>query len=351
MWDSAPAWLKEQFKAKSPAKFEKFQQDSQYSTYMGKWVSFFDRGDSAGAMRYFNSLPAWVRERYYGNHPGNMMSDGQHMVYVQTLDRMFSLMDRDEWDAAEKVWNSAPSWLRSWYINHNGKSPFEGGGKGGGIPDAQFRQYTDYMKHWVGLMKQGRDDEADRYFRSLPGWAKEFYLKRNPDKEILMLNDRLFTLAQDYFIADKEEQRAILARNPALAQWLREHDTKKARFDAINYIYSHLPDDPWLRRIYREKYPEVFSPEAAARRSRREIFDVLEDHPDLAKSFLQVYQHLAEGAEEALRWAEPRPEQPVLDRTALQQPRRGMSAEDVALSTPLAVARQRQEREREPMAV
>lgn len=351
MWDNAPKWLADRYQEANPKGFREKMETSQYSTYMGKWVGMFEAGNPDAAMRYFDSLPSWVRERYYENHPGKTMSSGQYSAYGNTLDAMFAQIDKGDWDAARDVWDAAPSWVRSWYVNHNGRTPFEskGGGSGGGISDTQFRSYMAYMKQWVGIMRKGGDAKADAYFRSLPEWAKAFYLKRNPDKSLLMEDDQTFRLAMAYFGADREEQQAMLNRNPALARWLNENDTKAERANALNFIYSRLPDDPWLRRVFRERYPEVFSAEAKGKATEAAIMEVLAKHPDLNKDFMKWYEHITMRVEDALMWMEPRPAPVPFDYAAMRLPNKGMSAEEVAEAGQESPLRSPVEREREPM--
>jgi hypothetical protein len=348
MWDNAPKWLADRYQEANPKGFREKMETSQYSTYMGKWVGMFEAGHPDAAMRYFDSLPAWVRDRYYSNHPGKTMSSGQYSAYGQTLDRMFAQIDAGDWDGARRVWDAAPSWFRSWYVNHNGKTPFEGDGKGGGISDPQFREYMGYMKQWVGIMRQKGDAAADDYFRSLPEWAQAFYLKRNPDKNLLMEEDRTFSIIMDYFTADREEQEAMLRRSPALARWLNENDTAGAKHNALQFIYSRLPNDPWLRRVFRERYPEVFSAEAEGRRTEAAIMEVLAKHPDLNKDFMKWYEHITMRVEDALMWMEPRPKPVPFDYSAMRLPNKGLSAAEVAEAGAESPLRTPVEREREP---
>jgi hypothetical protein len=45
------------------------------------------------------------------------------------------------------------------------------------------------------------------------------------------------------------------------------------------------PGDQWLKRIYREKYPEIFSDEAAGLETLNKVYGRLEEHPDMLPGF------------------------------------------------------------------
>ena len=106
------------------------------------------------------------------------------------------------------------------YIGGSGS----GGSHGPSMSDSQFKQLHGPDEAWVDLMKDGKEDKADDFFRSMPKWAQEFYLARNPDKALLQESDRMLALLENYFLADKANQKAMLRNNPALAKWLHEND-------------------------------------------------------------------------------------------------------------------------------
>ena len=343
-WDAAPSWVQERFRESNPSKYRKFVQSARYSDYMGRWVGMFDTHGAQAAMEYFHSLPNWAKERYYENHPGKRFSasGGRGFVYVGTLNQMFDQIDAGNWDRAEAIWNSAPAWVRRRYYANNPDSTLfrgqrSGGtggysrGSGGGISDAKYKQYVQGMKQWVNLLRDGKDDEAVRYFQSLPQWMQDFYVRNNPDKALIKEDMKMQALLQDYFLADRANQQAMLKNNPRLAKWLNENDTQTARRNAINYMYSQLPDDPWLKRVYREKYPEVFGKEAVGRQRRRAVLDTLNDHPEFRGAWEEWLEDIYSTLQEAMKYMTARPKSPEVDHSRMRRRGyRGMSAEEVS---------------------
>jgi hypothetical protein len=191
--------------------------------------------------------------------------------------------------------------------------------------------YMKAMEKWVGLLQDGQDGKAQKYFDGLPAWMKDLYLTNNPDKKFQQENDRMFSLAAEYFNADRATQREILGRNPGLRRWLAENDTGAARANAIRYAYMTL-EDPWLKRVYREKYPEVFSVEAKGAQKRRDVAATLEKYPELVSEWLRWYEDLGLSLSEANKYMRARPRMMEQDYSAMrgQETLRGRSAADVA---------------------
>jgi hypothetical protein len=343
-WDAAPDWVKEKFKANSPKKFNEFMRSSRYSDFMGRWVSLFDTKGAGAAMDYFFSLPGWVRERYYDNHPGKRFSEygGRGSVYVSNLNTMFDMIDAGNWDGAERYWNSMPAWMRRrYYANNPNSTLFRGkrgsggySGSGGGLSDTKYKSYVRMMKKWVDLLRDGKEKEAGKYFRTLPKWAQDFYLKRHPDKALMKEDDKMLRMLQVYMGADKAAQKSMLENNPKLARWLQENDSKAAWQNAVQFVYSKLPKDPWLRRVFREKYPEIFGKEAAGKRARRDVADTLADHPEMRGPWEKWYEHIHMTLQEALKWMHARPKSLEIDHSYQRQAvgHTGMSAEQTSES-------------------
>jgi len=330
-WAEAPQRVKDRYRQESPAKYRSFVQSYQYQNYMGRWMAYFDRGDKAGAFAYFDSLPQWVKDKYFANHPGSKMNRGQGSAYVSNLNAVFDQIDKGNWDAAEKLWNAMPAWMRRrYYANNPSSTLFNGKAKGGGISDAKYKQYIRHMKQWVDLLRDGKDKEADKFFKSMPEWMQDFYLKAHPDKALLKETLKMQSLLQVYFGANKASQRAMLENNPALARWLNANDTKAARINAIMFAYSRLPDDPWLKRVYREKYPEIFSKEAKGEQTKKKIQDILDDNPELRPLWQKWLEDINYTLSEAEKHALKRPKQVEVDHEYQRRSSHaGMSAAEI----------------------
>jgi hypothetical protein len=336
-YDNASPAVKEYMREHMPKKFAKWERDSRYNAMMGHWTGLFDQGRGKEAMAYFNSLPNWAKERYYSNHKGTALNSGTGSQYVQNLNTVFSLIDKGDWDAAERAWNAMPAWQRKRYYANNPDSTLfrgkggSGGSSGGGMPDAKYKKYIGHMTKWVDLLKDGREEEAKKYFASLPAWVKEQYTKTHPDKALLKESLRMQTLVEDYLLANKAHQQQMLEDSPALARWLNDNDAGAAWRNAVQYAYTQLPDDPWLKRVYREKYPEIFSDEAVGQAKIDDVMETLGEHPELAQPWLKWYKHIAASLAEAMKYMSPRPKEFHVERA----PRKpgghhgGMSADEV----------------------
>lgn len=72
IWNAMPAWVHERYLARHPdsamARRDALQA-SDYSGYLGRWVELLRAAEYVQADEYFRSMPAWVQERYFTNHP------------------------------------------------------------------------------------------------------------------------------------------------------------------------------------------------------------------------------------------------------------------------------------------
>ena len=266
------------------------------------------------------------------------MNSGQGSAYVSTLNTVFGLIDKGDWDSAEKAWMAAPAWMRRrYYANNPSSTLFRGGkggsgGSGGGIPDAKYKLYIKEMGKWVDLMKNGEDAAADKFFRNMPKWMQDFYLARHPDQALLKENMKMQSLLEEYFLANKASQRAMLKNNPALAKWLMQNDAKAARTNALMFLYDRLPDDPWIKRVFREKYPEVFSKEAEGEAKKQAVWKTLEENPELVAPWQRWYADIIKTLTEAEKYIKARPKQLEVDREDEKRRRHegGKSAEETS---------------------
>ena len=92
----------------------------------------------------------------------------------------------------------------------------------------------------------------------------------------------------EYFAADgKQAQADYLKGHKELQAWLAKNvGSEEQRRQSIFAAYRAIPkEEQWLRRIFREKYPEVFSQEALGERKLKKVYDRLAAHPDLLPEF------------------------------------------------------------------
>jgi hypothetical protein len=331
LFDSWPQWVKDRYYAKNPGRAKKARENSKYIGYMKRWIGMFEAGNRKQAYEYFDRLPDWVKERYWDNHPGQRMSSARGRAYIGHLNKFFDRMDAKDFDGAEAVWKSFPDWVRRKYLADNPGSSLKDGFGGSGASNAKYREYGRYMQQWVDLTKEKGTEAGQEFFRSLPDWVQAQYLKRHPDKKLMAEDQKMVKLLQDYFLAEPNAQARMIADNPSLARWLVENDDESARIGAIQYLYRSLPDDPWVKRVFREKYPEVFSPEATGERSIQSTLSKLAEHPELNDAFLAQLEKIWAGAENALKSQLAAPKQVEMKRRKRNpRGRRSWSAKDVA---------------------
>jgi len=103
-----------------------------------------------------------------------------------------------------------------------------------------------------------------------------------------------------YFALPMEKQADFLLLNPDIAQYLANasSDDQRYRFAVLNGLRAIPKDEPWLRRVYQEKYPDVFDPVKTGEYRQRKTYAKLAEHPELAedyeKYFNAVYATYAE---------------------------------------------------------
>ena len=299
-----PRLLAEYFK-RHPGKEAEWAATDAYIKNISVWGKLVGAGRWDEAGRAWDALPRWVRERYLSTHPDSKMSmsgdfvgggsaikyDGQFFKSIASRDRYIAgkayfnaispwgkAAAAGDWDKADAIWASLPQWVKDRYNAKHGKK----------AQSVKTVQYLGYMKRWVSMFEAGDSDKAMQYFRSLPEWAKERYYKAHPEKRLAFeQNNKMTAKLRDYFAGDTDARAAFLKANPDLAKWLAENGTsKEAERIAILEAYRSIPSgEAWLKRVFREKYPDIFSKEAAGERRLRRVFDTLTDHPEMTSLF------------------------------------------------------------------
>lgn len=309
--DSMPDWVRQRWAANNPGKARRFQQNE---AYLGWWDGYFDlkkAGKDAAARKYIDGMPAWVRQKWGKNMEEQAQKAGSPRMdrYVQWWDRYFDLHKTGNKERAFAYYNRMPDWVKDIYYKANPKAKeraqqnlvymghmekwtsfFERGDFEGGMAyfdsmppwvreryyakhpekrrdDAQNNQYMKLMDRWVKLYKAGKREEAEEFFRSLPQWAQDRYLKKHPEKFMLAEDGRMMARLQQYFLADEAHRAAFIRDNPDVAEFVNSHSSEAQRIAMITAVYKNLPKDAWVQRTFREMYPEVFSVEARGART------------------------------------------------------------------------------------
>lgn len=234
--------------------------------------------DPAAFVRYMKAHPALL-EAYFKRHPEKRALWGQTDQYIKLIGRWGQLARAGKWDAAAQAWDQLPKWVKDrYYAKHPERRQRA----------QQTATYLGYMKTWVGLFEKGDKTGAMKYFHSLPKWAQDRYYKAHPDKRAeFELTAKMSQKLVNYFAADKAAQAQYLAENPDLQAWLAQNGSasEKNRM-AILAAYRSIPkEEQWLRKVFRDKYPEIFSKEAAGERKLKRVYDTLSAHPDVLPEF------------------------------------------------------------------
>jgi hypothetical protein len=319
-----PQWVQDRYFKTHPGKRQKWARAEEYVGYMGEWVSLLEKDRFDEASRYFDNLPQWVKERYYQNHPdrrGGSQNNARFRQYGKAMGNWVALLEAKQWDDAERYFKSLPEWIRAQYYKNNPNGAYRGGNNrphgGSGMSDARFRAYTaamgewvahfergdyegasqyfanlptwmkeqywknhpesrreqaenreyiDAMAKWVALYREGNEADAEAFFRSLPQWIQKRYLAKHPDKALLGESLEMVALITEYFQGDEAHKAAFAAQHPEVLAWVNSHSGESQRLSILLTVYKQLPEDEWIRRSFREMYPEVFSAEARGER-------------------------------------------------------------------------------------
>lgn len=245
-------WLLREYWRRNPDAKAKYEAGQEYFRWISQWVGHLQRDDFDGAQNVWDSMPAWVRDRYFAGHPDSKMRDG---------------MGSAQGAAGSGLFFSSPE----------AKQRFLDG-----------QAYYAALGRWIKLLEAKDFRAADRYFRGLPEWMREKYFDKHPDQRAKAeLDQATLRAAAEYFLAHGSDKLKILQRYPALRQWLNEHGGEEAAHRGlIAAIYASIPSsEPWLRRVFREQFPEIFSQEAAGERRLDDVAADLARNPEVLPYF------------------------------------------------------------------
>ena len=259
--------------------------------------------DPAKWVRLLKQNPKLMAE-YFRRNPGKREKWAATDRYIRHISVWGKLIGAGKFEAAAKAWENLPADVRKRYLDTHPESKM--GQKGRSV---QTATYMGYMEKWVNLFKGGDSKKAMEFFNSLPQWAKDRYYDKHPEKRAeFELQDKMAGKLANYFASADEDRAAYLKANPDLAKWLAKNggDKNRERF-AILAAYKKIPkEEAWLRRVFREKYPEIFSQKAAGERRLKSVYDTLAKAPSLLPGFEKWVNAIWESYDEMLKTA-PRP--------------------------------------------
>jgi hypothetical protein len=263
--------------ANNPAAEKKFKDTSRYIEGIralwnkagndpAKWVSLLKKDP-------------WLLAEYFRRNPGKQQKWARTDAYIRNISVWGKLIGAGKFDAANAAWDRLPQWVKDQYLAKHPEKRKQ---------SQQTATYLGYMDKWVKLFDDPDKNKAMAYFNSLPQWAKDRYFAKHPDKKIKFGQDaKMSKKLVDYFGMEKDARPAYLKQNPDLAAWLAKNSgSKSSERMAILAAYREIPsDEPWLKRVFRERYPEIFSKEAIGEQKLRKVYDNLARHPEMTESF------------------------------------------------------------------
>jgi hypothetical protein len=270
-----PDLLNEYFR-RNPGKREQWAATDEYIRQISKYGILAKQGKFAEAGRYFDNLPDWVKARYYAKHPEKRQRMQQNLQYMNFMEKWTNFYRHRDYSGGAAYFDKLPQWVKDRYYSKHPEGQFSGGSS----------PYSKAMGGWVKLLQEGKKDEAKAYFDALPQAFKDRYYAKHPDQKLKNDIKRVGQLGE-YFAADDANRALYLQNNPEFAKWLKaQNNNEQTRRMMILAAYQGLPkDDQWLRRVFREKYPEIFSQEAKGEASLKKTYGFLAEHPDMLPGF------------------------------------------------------------------
>jgi hypothetical protein len=234
--------------------------------------------DAGKYVEYILSHPALLAA-YRSRYPDRVAKWLHTREYIRHISVWGKLVGKGNWTAANAAWDHLPQWVKDeYYSKHPGKRH----------QAQQTSQYLGYMQHWVHLFDAKDKTGAMKYFNSLPQWARDRYYAKHPQNRMKWETDaKMWAKLSNYFATDKANQDKMLAENPDLVRWLAKNATDaEARRAAIMNAYAAIPkDQAFLKKVFRDKYPDIFSQQALGDRKLQTVAAALSKHPEMSASF------------------------------------------------------------------
>jgi hypothetical protein len=310
-------------KAVREGKGAEFLAENKYQNALRDAVMKAKGGDQFGKfdpLKFVQAVKgdAYLKAQYYRRNPEKAKTWMKTDAYIRSISVWGKLASQGKWDAAQRAWDSLPQWVRDEYFSRNPDSKmgqFVDGRKGSPytykglfFKSAESRQryidgekkfaqsrrgaadtveYMSYMQRWVKLFDKGDGDSAMEFFDSMPKWVKERYYAKHPENRLKFEEDtKRDKQLRDYFAGREEDRAQFLKDNPEFSKYLATSDGRDAEYFAIQQAYRSIPkEEAWLRKVFRDRYPEVFSQKAAGERRLRRVYDTLAAHPDVLPTF------------------------------------------------------------------
>lgn len=311
----------------TPAEKRKHEADQRYVDGMksiiarSKASGTFDPATFVALLKQSPTLLA----AYFAKHPGKREQWATTDAYIKAISRYGQLAAAGRFSEARSYFDGLPDWVKDRYYQKH--------------PEKRARAqqnvaYIGAMGSWVKFLQAKNYAGAKKFFDALPKWMRDRYYAKHPDALRHQQYQAQSALLGLYFAADDANRPAFLEAHPAFATWLTTHGVsgEQQRRQAITAGYQALKD-PWLKRIYREKYPEVFSVEALGDRKLASAARTLAAHPELDPLFERFLKVILDTFAENAKHTKvaPRPLKNEHDAAKARKKRKGRSARWVRL--------------------
>lgn len=251
-----PPLLQEYWRRNPDAK-ARYQAGQEYFRWISSWVARLQASDFDGAQSAWDSMPAWVRERYLAAHPDSGMADG-------------SMGDTSSVQYNGQFFKSPAS--RATFI--------------------RGQEYYASISRWVQLLKAKDYVAADRWFRQMPSWMREKYYAKHPDQRAQHeLDSQALRMGAEYFLAHGDDKLKILQKYPELRAYLARYGGDEGSMRGLVVaMYQAIPSsDAWLKRTFREHFPEYFSQESAGERRLADVARSLAENPEMLPFYKRAF--------------------------------------------------------------
>ena len=270
-----PGLMAEYFR-RNPEKLARFRSYKEGTRYFEAITKLFQRSKNPKDFWAGLDKDPWLKRQYLARNPEKAALVAAGERYWKFAKTYTDLLASGDFAAAQRYWLSQPAELRDRFFKNSG-----------GREWAANTQYAGAMGRWVEFLKRKDYDGARRFWDQLPTWIKDRYISKRPWNAKMLLSPSDLAQAGEYFLLPTvKEREAFLRKHPRLASWMnRFGGNAEARRGAIMSAYAALPKDAWLRRVFRERYPEIYSEEAITQRAYARTARRLAEHPELAGRF------------------------------------------------------------------
>lgn len=304
-------WLQGEYFRRNPDKAGNGTSGT-YSAYAVGISALYDKAKSGSEFyRLLEAQPALMAE-YFRRNPDAKARYEEGRTYYRSISGWIEALKRNDFAEAQRLWDAMPAWVQARYFTNN---PNNAGGGGDRRGPVQATAYSAAMGKWVEMLKAKKYDEANAYFKGLPDWIKERYYTRHPEQRAKndFDNEQLSNSAAYFLAADGDKAKYLTAE---LGRWLQQHgNSESAMRGMIQAIYRAIPSsNPWLRRTFRERHPEIFGKEAQGERSVSKVLNTLARYPEMQPFYEKAFALQTATYESQLRRNKVQPQPWTMER-------------------------------------